>query len=63
MRIVWLLALIACVLLTAFFYWTLLYYFLHYTVTWRVVALISVVVAWTLLTRQAFSKFMRRTPK
>ena len=61
MKIVWLLTLIACVLLTAFFYWTLLYYFLHYTVTWRVIALISVVVFWTLLTRRVFLKFMGRT--
>jgi hypothetical protein len=62
MRIVWLLALIACVVFTALFCWTLLYYFLHYTVTWRIIALISVVVFWTLLTRQAFLRFMGRTP-
>jgi hypothetical protein len=62
MRMVWLLALIACLVFTARFCWALLYYFLHYTLTWRVIALISVVVFWTLLTRQAFLKFMGRTP-
>jgi len=61
MRIVWRLALIACVVFTALFCWTLLYYFLHYAVTWRIIALISVVVFWTLLTRQAFLRLMRRT--
>jgi hypothetical protein len=62
MRIVWMLALITCVLITGLFCWTLLYYFLHYTVTWRVIALISVIVFWTLLTREAFLKFIGRTP-
>jgi hypothetical protein len=56
MRIVWLLALAACLLLTGLFYWMLLYYFLDYTVTWRVIAGISVAVFWTLLTRQVFLK-------
>jgi hypothetical protein len=59
MRLVWLLALIACVLFSVLFSWTLVYYFMHYEVTWRVIALIAVVVFWGLLTRQAFLKFMR----
>ena len=62
MRIVWLLALIACVVFTALFCWTLLYYFLQYHCNWRIIALISVVAFWALLTRLAFLRFMGRTP-
>ena len=62
MRIVWLLALIACLVFTGLFCWTILYYFLHYAVTWRVIALISAAVFWTLLAREAFLKDMGRTP-
>jgi uncharacterized RDD family membrane protein YckC len=63
MRFVWLLASVACALVTALFCYTLVYYFMHYSPTLRVLALISVVVFWIMLTQSAFAKFRGQAPR
>jgi len=62
MRWFWLLLAIACALLTALFCYTLVYYFMHYSPTWRVIGLFAVIALWISLTRAAFSKSRRQTP-
>jgi hypothetical protein len=62
MRWFWLLVSIACALMAGLFCYTLVYYFMHYSPTWRVVGLFAAIAVWVMLTRGAFSKFSHRTP-
>ena len=57
MKWFWLLASVICALLTTFFCYVVVYYFLHNSPTWRVVALFSVVAFWATITHQAFVNF------
>jgi len=63
MRLIWLLFSVACALITTFFCGTLVFYFMHYRPTYRVIALFSVVFFWMMLTNEAFSKFRRQLSK
>ena len=59
MKWLWLLASLLCAFTTAVFLWVIVVYFMYDTPTWRIVAMFSVVAFWSMLTRDAWLKFVR----